>query len=202
MKELAHSFTVGLPNGWQTQLPGKVLDNDTDKMKFVLNLAAWNISNRADGQFGGPFAAAVFDIRSHELVSIGVNQVVPANCSLAHAEAVAIALAQQQLQTYDLSSVVDHTYEMFASGQPCVQCFGMTWWSGIQRLVIGARASDIEDIAGFDEGPLPADWQTLLSDRGSLPPVSVVSDICRDEARQLLQNYVDLGGTNYSPGLS
>lgn len=171
-------------------------------MTFVLKLAEWNISQPADGEPGGPFAAAIFDSHSHELISIGVNQVVPANCSLAHAEAVAIALAQQQLATHDLSSVGNRTYEMFASGQPCVQCFGMTWWSGIQRLVIGARASDIESIAGFDEGPIPADWQSLLSDRGPLPPVAVVTDVCRKEARRLLQNYVDIGGTNYTPGHS
>lgn len=202
MQDLVDRFSIQLPSGWAQRLPDKPLTNDIDKMKFVLSLAEWNISNKIDGKFGGPFAAAVFEMKTHRLVSIGVNRVVPANCSLAHAEAVAIALAQQNLKTYDLSAVEGQVFELFASGQPCVQCFGMSWWSGLTRLVIGARAADIEEIAGFDEGPLPANWMSALTTRSPLPSVDVVTDVCRDEARSVLQQYVDLGGTNYSPGLS
>ena len=41
--------------------------------------------------------------------------------------------------------------EMVASTQPCAMCLGATPWSGIRRLVCGARDEDAEEI-GFDEG--------------------------------------------------
>lgn len=197
MKPLVDRFDVSLPDDWEKQLPTDRLSCQTSRMEFVLQLAAWNVANKT----GGPFAAAVFEWGTGELVSIGVNRVVPAHCSLAHAEAVAIALAQQKLESHDLAAG-GGKYELFASGQPCVQCFGMTWWSGVTRLVIGARSSDIEELTSFREGPLPNNWQALLADRDPLPPIEVVQDVCRAEAREVLANYTDTGGDDYGPGQS
>lgn len=195
---LASAFQISLPAGWQQQLPSTPLISDEEKMEFVISLGEWNIR----GNTGGPFAAAIFDRRTHEIVSIGVNRVVPQSCSLAHAEAVAIALAQQARSTHDLSLGTGDGVALFASGQPCVQCFGMTWWSGVNRLVIGARSSDIEELTQFREGPLPDSWQQLLAQRQPLPPIDVRTDVCRDRACELLREYTATGGTNYSPGLS
>lgn len=195
MHQLQHRFEISLPEGWQQQLPLTPLTNDVDKMRFVIDLARWNVEQQA----GGPFASAVFCRDTNSLISIGVNRVVPAHCSLAHAEAVAIALAQQQLQTHDLSSKSSGRFELFASGQPCVQCFGMVWWSGITRLIIAARSDDIEELTPFREGPLPEHWQQLLSDRHGQPSVEVVPDIERDAAREVLAHYTAQGGQNYGP---
>ncbi|MCA9051567.1 MAG: nucleoside deaminase [Planctomycetaceae bacterium] len=189
---------MSLPFGWQELIPGCCPETDEQKMQFVLQLAEWNVRQ----QTGGPFAAAVFDRTGGELIAIGVNRVVPHSCSLAHAEAVAIALAQQSLRQYDLSSDPRRSFELVASGQPCVQCFGVLWWSGITRLVIGARATDIESLTGFCEGPLPERWTERLAHRDPLPPVEVMQDVCRDDARRILRSYTDSGGTNYSPGLT
>ena len=196
MKSLPDSFELSLPPNWQSQLPTGELVTDAAKMQFVVQLAGWNIRN----QHGGPFSAAVFESRSNQIVSIGLNGVVPQTCSIAHAEALAIALAQQGVGTHDLH---DHggRYELFASGQPCVQCFGMVWWSGLTRLVIGARSTDIEELTQFREGPLPDNWQTLLHSRSPLPSVEVVADVCREEACAVLKEYSDSGGRNYSPGM-
>ena len=198
MPDFAERFELSLPPGWQQQLPTCELTTDVEKMSFVLDLVTWNVNNRS----GGPFAAAVFERESNRLVSIGVNRVVPQHCSLAHAEAIAIALAQASLKTHDLSAASEFGFELFASGQPCVQCFGMTWWSGLSRLVIAARAEDIEELTQFREGPLPDQWHELLSNRHPLPSVEVVRDICRDKACELLRGYSQSGGQNYSPGLT
>lgn len=195
MEPLQHRFEISLPTGWQQQLPATPLRNDIDKMRYVIELGQWNIKHKT----GGPFASAVFCRDTDALISIGVNRVVPANCSLAHAEAVAIALAQQQLSTHDLSAAGSGRYELFASGQPCVQCFGMVWWSGITRLAIGARSEDIEELTPFQEGPLPAAWQHQLASRSGQPAVQVVTDIEREAARTLLANYTASGGANYGP---
>ncbi|MEZ6125005.1 MAG: hypothetical protein R3C49_17815 [Planctomycetaceae bacterium] len=96
---LLEQTTWTLPVGWQSQLPNSLLTTDAQKMQFVLKLGAWNVAQKT----GGPFAAAIFCRETAELISIGVNRVVSLSCSLAHAEAVAIALAQQRLQTHDLT---------------------------------------------------------------------------------------------------
>jgi len=195
MKPLQNRFEISLPMGWSQQLPAATLTTDDAKMRFVIELAAWNVRN----QSGGPFSAAVFDRETNDLVSIGVNRVVPHRCSLAHAEALAIALAQQHLETHDLSATGSGRFELFASGQPCVQCFGMVWWSGLTRLVIGARSSDIEELTSFREGPLPKDWRTCLADRADQPSVEVVTDVQRERARDVLREYTKSGGQNYGP---
>ena len=59
-------------------------------MDLAVRLAARNIE-----EGGGPFGAAVFEIETGRLVAPGVNQVVPLGSSLAHAEAMAIMIAQQ-----------------------------------------------------------------------------------------------------------
>lgn len=190
---LQSEFTVRLPDGWERQLPNGPLQDDHRKMGFVIGLADWNSTQKQ----GGPFAAAVFDEASHELISIGVNRVVPDCSSLAHAEAVAIALAQRQLNTFQLAK--HSTLTLFTSGQPCVQCFGMLWWSGISRLVTAASADDIEELTSFNEGPLIANWQQALADRSPLNSVKVTEGIAREQARDVLKKYGEAGGSNYGP---
>ena len=120
-------------------------------MRLAIELALQNLERRT----GGPFGAGVFERDTGRLVALGVNLVEPAACSIAHAEAVAVALAQQVRKTHDLAAPGLPPVELVCSAQPCCQCFGIVWWSGVTGLVIGARAEDVEGIAGFHEGPLP-----------------------------------------------
>ncbi|HDQ34703.1 MAG TPA: nucleoside deaminase [Chloroflexi bacterium] len=166
-----------------------------ERMAFVIDLAAQNVATRT----GGPFGAAIFEIKSGRLVAPGVNVVVSQRCSLAHAEAVAIMVAQQVCQTYDLGAAGLPPLELVASAQPCIQCYGNLWWSGVRRLVIGARREDVESLTGFHEGPLPHDWVAQLEDRPPLPPIAVIRDVLREEARAVLQRYRDQGGPIYNP---
>jgi len=66
-------------------------------------------------------------------------------------------------------------------------------WSGVRRLLIGARAEDVEELTEFDEGPLPADWVGELERRG----IEVRRDIGREAAREVLAMYAATGGTAY-----
>ncbi len=195
---IENSVEWTLPEGWQALLPTVPMVDDIQRMQFVIRLAGWNVSNRT----GGPFAAAVFDRGSGEVMSIGVNRAVPHSCSIAHAEALAIAFAQKRCATHDLSRAGGEGFELVTSGQPCIQCFGMVWWSGVTRLVVAASAADIEQICGFDEGPIPDDWEAQLHSRARLPRVEVVAGVCRDEACEVLRAYAAMNGENYSPGMS
>ena len=173
---------------------GTVFPTLASRMAFVIELARKNIDHG-----GGPFGAAVFESESGKLVAPGVNLVLPLQSSLAHAEAVAIALAQRVCETYDLSSPGLPPMELVTSAQPCIQCYGILWWSGLQRLVIGARKEDVEQITGFMEGPLPSDWIQHLAARPPLPPVTVIRDVLREEACAVLQQYRQMGRPIYQP---
>jgi tRNA(Arg) A34 adenosine deaminase TadA len=176
--------------------PGDILADRASRMRLAIRLARENVAHDT----GGPFGAAVIERDSGRVVSVGVNVVVPSGCSLAHAEAIAIALAQRALGTHDLAAPGLPAMQLVTSAQPCCQCFGMVWWSGVRGLIIGARGEDVESIAGFDEGPLPPDWADRLRDRVELPPVEVVCDVLRDEALAPLRAFRDSGKPAYNPG--
>jgi tRNA(Arg) A34 adenosine deaminase TadA len=163
-------------------------------MAFVIRLAERNIATG-----GGPFGAAVFEIETGLLVAPGVNLVVPLSCSLAHAEAIAILTAQQVWRTHDLGAHHVPAMELVTSAQPCIQCYGNLWWSGLRRLVIGATKDDVESITGFVEGPLGTDWRERLEQRPPLEPITVVTDVLRLEACRVLRLYRDTGGEIYNP---
>jgi tRNA(Arg) A34 adenosine deaminase TadA len=167
--------------------PSTVCPDDDSKVALAIELSRLNVDRRT----GGPFGAAVFNAEGR-LVSVGVNRVVPTNCSVAHAEMMAYMLAQQRLATFKLSEGGGR-YTLATSAQPCCQCYGATVWSGISELLIGARSEDVEELTEFDEGPLPADWIGELARRG----IAVRRDIRRDAARDVLAAYTAAGGIAY-----
>jgi tRNA(Arg) A34 adenosine deaminase TadA len=169
--------------------PGSALTSDEERMKFTIELARQNTLHGT----GGPFGAAVFDRLSGSLLAAGVNLVVQSNCSHAHAEMVALAVAEHRLSSYTLNRPGFPGYELVTSSEPCAMCFGAIIWSGINRLVYGASAADAEK-AGFDEGSKPSNWITELEKRG----IEVTAGICRSEAAAVLQLYLDKGGMIYN----
>jgi len=195
------NITITLPDWLPAFLERESSDEPREtaeeRMALVLGLARENIA----AETGGPFAAAVFEKDSGRLVAAAVNRVIPCNTSIAHAETVALALAQQTLGCHDLAASHLPAMELVASAQPCIQCYGNTWWSGVQGLSIGARAEDVESIVGFHEGPLPDGWEGLLESRPEgLPSVRVKRDLLREEARAVLASYRDSGGKVYNAG--
>jgi len=168
----------------------KIYKNVDDRMRFVLALSRQNVQNET----GGPFAAAVFE-NDGRLVAAGVNLVITSKCSVFHAEIVTLALAQRVMGRYDLSDGGRLHYDLIATSEPCAMCFGAIPWSGVQRLVCGARDEDARAI-GFDEGPKISDWVSALNDRG----IAVLRDVLRTDAVAVLQDYVTAGGTIYNAG--
>lgn len=161
------------------------------RMRYVLELVAANI----DQATGGPFAAAVFDRDSHELIASGVNLVMPSCCSSAHAEIVALSRAQQRLGSFDLARGA-RRYELVSSTDPCAMCLGAIPWSGVTALLCGATDSDAR-AAGFDEGDKPPEWQARLRARG----IAVTTEVARQAAAALLARYAAQGGPIYNARL-
>jgi tRNA(Arg) A34 adenosine deaminase TadA len=160
-----------------------------ERMTLAVDLARHNVRNGT----GGPFGAAIFERESGSLISSGVNLVVPENCSAAHAEMVAVMLAQQSLGSYDLNAAGMPEYELVTSAEPCAMCLGAVPWSGVRSLVCGARSEDAEEI-GFDEGDKPENWVEALQRRG----ISVRRDVLREGAAGVLQEYARIGGEIYN----
>ncbi len=186
------SLSLTLPNwldAFCRPLTDTPMPTPEARMAFVIRLARRNI----EAQTGGPFAAAVFDLSTNRLVAPGVNMVTSRLCSSAHAEIVALSMAQQQLHHYDLGAPGLPPCELVTSTEPCAMCLGAVPWSGVRALTCGARGEDACAI-GLDEGAKPGDWIGELEKRG----IVVRRDVCRDAAVAVLQDYLTSGGAVYN----
>lgn len=184
------SLVIRLPSWVERALPAPnhVYVSDAAKMQLAIDLSRLNVEHGT----GGPFGAAVFNRHSNMLISPGVNLVVSCGWSGAHAEIISLALAQQIIRSHNLGSTKSRAYELFSSSEPCSMCLGAVQWSGVSRLVTGARDPDVRQI-GFDEGDKSPDWEDGLISRG----VSVSRDVLRDKACFVLQSYRRHGGLIY-----
>ncbi|WP_007510602.1 nucleoside deaminase [Pseudofrankia saprophytica] len=178
----ATALDVALP-AWvdeEVRATGGVLPDVEERMHLVHRLAA---RNHQEGH-GGPFAAVVANPGTGEIYAAGVNLVLATGLSTMHAEVVALSFAQTRLGLWDLSAV-GSPVELVVNWRPCVMCYGATMWSGVQLLTIAGEGDEIEQLTGFDEGPMRDDWAQQFADRG----ITVRSGILRDEALEVFADY-------------
>ncbi len=168
---------------------GEFYPTKEERMRLAIELSRLNTERGT----GGPFGAAIFESESGRLLAPGVNLVTTANLSTAHAEMVAIMVAQQAVGSFDLGEERLPAYELVAGTEPCAMCFGAMPWSGVRGLVCGGRDEDARSI-GFDEGPKMSDWPSALRERG----ISVERDVLREEAAAVLNGYAESGGAIYN----
>jgi tRNA(Arg) A34 adenosine deaminase TadA len=121
--------------------------------------------------------------------------VVPGKCSILHAEIVAVAFAQKILGRYDIGDSGKFSYNLVTSAEPCAMCLGAVPWSGVNRLICGARDQDARNV-GFDEGSKLPNWAAELESRG----IVVLKDVLRNEAATVLREYASNGGLIYNSG--
>jgi len=159
------------------------------KMQFVISASRKNVEEGT----GGPFAAAIFELESGALVSLGVNLVTTQGLSILHAEMVAISIAQKKLGSYDLGEKSMPSHELVTSTEPCAMCLGAIPWSGVRHIATAAHDMDARAI-GFEEGPKPDNWIKALESRN----IKVSTDVESESARQVLQFYSKRGGHIYN----
>jgi len=191
---LHHHSEITLP-GWIDEFVGhwlntnsSGLDTPEHRMQLAIALAANNARNG-----GGPFGAIVVQEKTNRLVGVGVNLVTRLNMSAAHAEIVALSLAQKAVDSWNLASI--GPVQLVTSCEPCSMCFGAVPWSGVSSVLCGARKEDAE-AAGFDEGDKPENWTESLSQRG----IDVRLNVMREEAAHVLLEYSTGNGQIYQPG--
>lgn len=188
----------GFPNRLELALPEWLapflaawvdpLDSEEARMRLAVALAAENVRR----QTGGPFGAIVVVERSGRLLGAGVNRVTELGVSLAHAEMLALSLAQREVGDWNLSG--QSAVQLVTTCEPCAMCFGAIPWSGVSSLVWGARKEDAE-AAGFDEGDKPVNWVDKLRARG----IRARGDVLRRDAAAVLADYVSSDGPIYNP---
>lgn len=154
-------------------------------MRLAIELARRNIDHG-----GGPFGAVIFERQTGKVIAPGANLVVLQGCSLLHAEMVAIAFAQASLGRF---SVAPGSYELVTSSEPCVQCLGSVYWSGVEHLVCGAPVAAAE-AGGFAEGPRSERWREELAAHG----ISLRESLLANEAAAVLKEYRRRGGLVYN----
>src|SRR6185436_1073452 len=159
-------------------------ESSEDKMRLAIGVSRLNV-DRGDG---GPFGAAIFEMESGRLVSVGMNSVVRYNNCTLHGEMVAFMMAQQRVQSFTLSSPQLPIHELVTSCEP-----GATLWSGVRRVVYGAAREDASKL-NFDEGPVFPESYTYLEDRG----LRIVRNVLRQEARAVLELYRAKSGKIYN----
>ncbi|MEO8612355.1 MAG: nucleoside deaminase [Chloroflexota bacterium] len=185
-------FTLSLPD-WAVEEMKKLpthIPTLEGRMREVIRFSRLNFENGT----GGPFAAGVFERDSGKLVVIGVNRVVPSNCSSAHAEVMTLSVAQHILGTYDLGGAGMPAYQLVVNWRPCAMCYGATIWSGIRSLAIAGSGPELEAITGFDEGPIHPEWDKELAKRG----IELIDNVLTEEALVVYRDFAASGALVYN----
>lgn len=164
------------------------LESVEQRMRLAIALSDENVRRES----GGPFGAIVVEEGSGRLLGAGVNLVTRLEISLAHAEMVAVSMAQAALGNWNLGSAGG--VQLVTSCEPCAMCFGAVPWSGVTSVAWGASREDAEN-AGFDEGDKPEDWVASLERRG----IGTHAGILHAEAAAVLEHYAHRDGHVYHP---
>lgn len=160
-----------------------------ERVQLAIALSRENVERGT----GGPFGAAVFEMETGRLISVGMNLVVAHHNSTLHAEMVALMMAERSVGSHTLRGTDQVHHELIASCDPCAMCLGAALWSGVSRLVCAADRVDAK-VLGFEEGPVyPASYR-YLEERG----IDVVRGVLREEAREVFGLYRDRGGVIYN----
>jgi tRNA(Arg) A34 adenosine deaminase TadA len=162
---------------------------DEERMRLAIALSLANVEHGT----GGPFGAAIVERDTGRLVAVGMNSVVRLdNCTL-HGEMVAFMMAQKRLGSFTLAAPGMPAHELVTSCAPCAMCLGAILWSGVKRVLCGAAREDATRLA-FEEGPVFPQSYHYLEERG----IAMVHDVCREEARAVLELYRARKGQIYN----
>lgn len=185
-------FNLSLPS-WAVEenakVEGSVVDSVEERMRIINRFARLNV----EYDTGGPFAAGVFERETGKVVVIGVNQVMSSGCSSAHAEIMALSLAQKRIGTFDLGGEGQPVFQLVVNWLPCCMCFGATLWSGIRSLAIAGSDGRLETITGFDEGPR-VDHEKELGKRG----IELIDNVLTEDALEVYRYFKEKDRTVYN----
>lgn len=113
-----------------------------DHAEFMKEAIRLSLANVEEGK-GGPFGAVI--VKDGKIIARGVNQVTSSNDPTAHAEVVAIRMACQSLNSFQLEGC-----EIYTSCEPCPMCLGAIYWARPDKLFYANSKEDAARIQ-FDD---------------------------------------------------
>lgn len=182
---MKHEIRLSIPEDLAAEADTLIAPDTESRLTAVIR---WSQQNVDRGE--GPFAAGVFRLDTGQCVGAGVNRVFSSGHSIAHAEIMAILIAQAQRN--GALSAEDVPLVITSSAQPCSQCMGAIPWTEIRRLEYGADREAVEAL-GFDEGPCPENWKSEYTKRG----IDVIGPGLKEQAVAVLKSYAEQNGTIY-----
>ena len=153
------------------------MSTSTDFMRMAIELAENNVIREQ----GGPFGAVI--VKDGMVLARSANKVVPNKDPTAHAEVLAIRLACQELNTFDLSGC-----EIYTSCEPCPMCLGAIYWARIDKIYYANTKADAAAV-GFDDAFIYEELDKPL-DKRKLPIVQLM----RDEAMNTFKLWSEFEG--------
>jgi tRNA(Arg) A34 adenosine deaminase TadA len=116
------------------------LMNLSNEEHFFLNQTL-EIAKESVTNGNHPFGALL--VYNGEIVCKSENEVIVTSDVTAHAELLLIQKAQSLLSSKELKESI-----LYSSTEPCPMCTGAIYWSGIQKVIYGTKASKLLNIAG------------------------------------------------------
>jgi len=116
------------------------MDQDKIFLKEAINQA-----NQSMIEGGFPAGAVV--VKNGEIISNGISLGGKLNDPTEHSETSAIRKACKKLETTDLSGCI-----LYAALEPCLMCFSVANWAGIQKIVFGCKRTESMIKKNFYEG--------------------------------------------------
>jgi guanine deaminase len=118
-------------------------------LQQAIDLAVRNV----ESEQGGPYGAVI--VRRGEVIAGSGNRVTANLDPTAHAEIMAIRLACQKLQDFQLTDCI-----LYTSCEPCPMCLGAIYWSRLQQVYFAcdrhdAAAAEFDDSFIYDELTVP-----------------------------------------------
>jgi guanine deaminase len=125
-------------------------------LQHAIDLAAENVES---GQ-GGPYGALI--VKENKIIAASGNQVTSRLDPTAHAEVVAIRMACQALNDFQLTGCT-----LYSSCEPCPMCLGAIYWARLDNVYYAcsredAAAAGFDDSFIYDEIPLPPNERRIV----------------------------------------
>ena len=114
---------------------------------------------------GGPFGAVI--VKNNKIIATASNKVTSNNDPTAHAEILAIRLAANKLNNYDLAGC-----EIYSSCEPCPMCLGAIYWANLDKLFFANTKTDAKNI-GFDDSFIYEEIELPISKR-KIPTIQIM----------------------------
>lgn len=124
--------------------------------EHYLQLAIELAADNARSGTGGPYGAVI--AKDNQLIAVGTNKVTGIYDPTAHAEIMAIRLACQKLEDFQLQGCI-----LYSSCEPCPMCLGAIYWARLEKVYfacnrIDAAAAHFDDSFIYDQiAVLPAE---------------------------------------------